>query len=94
MTPYVPKGPTMSDRFEKDGEFALERAIRRSHCGNTPEKGHDCVGCMTVTADRVIFTCKPCGTERVKLLAESPGEERQADAIVALGRKALLGGQE
>jgi hypothetical protein len=40
-------------------------------------------------ADRVIFTCKPCGTERVRLEDETPGEEAKADALVTLARKAI-----
>ena len=90
MTLHVPKSLTMNDRSEREGgEFALERAVRRSHCAKSKSSGHTCVGCVTIMADRVIFTCKPCGTERVSLEPETPGEEARADALVLLSRKAL-----
>jgi len=81
----------VNDRDEReDGEFALERAVRRSHCAKSKAlHPHTCVGCVTIMADRVIFTCKPCGTERVNLNFETPGEEAKADAIIALGRRAM-----
>lgn len=80
----------MNDRSEREGgEFSLERAVRRSHCARSKSVGHTCVGCVTIMADRVIFTCKPCGTERVRLEEETPGEEAKADALVTLARKAI-----
>ena len=92
MTLMVPKnGGAMHDRFEHSGgEFALERAMRRSHCAKAKATGHDCVGCVTIMSDRVIFTCKPCGTERVQLEPESRADAARADAIVALSRKAVV----
>jgi RNase P subunit RPR2 len=90
MTLMIPKSNTMSDRFEReDGEFALERAIRRSHCAKTKSGGHGCVGAVTITADRVIFTCQPCGTERVSLNEEHSQDAARADALVMLTRKAI-----
>lgn len=87
---------SVDERFENTGsipvgEFALEQALRRAHCASSAKRTslmHRCVGILSVLPDRVVLSCKLCGTERVNC-SNNCDDEAVADSVLKLAKRAL-----